>query len=359
MSWYNLAKFGQIWNVKYRRDSVQSCLEALYQLTYKYQQMQIQNFKGYPKRQENILIGIEKESRQIIADLVDLLLPVFEKWLAGHALTNPKAWAANIMREQDESEGSSPSAIADMINGFSYGGVGGPKDLHKVDATSIAEQLDLPIKNKQAPAFANWFHHTKVEIREADADNRDEDDTRSEEELDAYYRDMDFSEYFSTYWNDDWEDFFDSVAQFTDITEFAAEIAEFALFPAWYEYWQQQGIDETRDRLENAYQMLKQVESQPIAQALATINIVINTCHQTGNMLDYIIEATSDYKGELYRAMNNLSNLTHKSPEMMAWNKDLRQVGTHIPRPPRPVKPKVPEEPSPNEAMNPMFNQVV
>jgi len=356
MSWYNLAKFGQIWNVKYRRDSVQSCLEALYQLTYKYQQMQIQRFKGYPKRQENMLLGIEKQARQVIADLVDLLLPVFEKWLAGHALTNPKAWAANIMKEQDESGGSSPSAIADMITGFSFGGVGGPRDRHKLDAASIAEQLDLPIKNKQAHAFATWFHHTKVDIREADAENRDEYDTRSEEDLDAYYRDMDFSEYFSTYWSDDWEAFFEAVAQFADIHEFAAEIAEFALFPAWYEYWQQQGIDETRDRLENAYQMLKQVESQPIGQALATINIVINTCHQTGDMLDYIVDATNDYKGKLYRAMNNLSSLTDSSPEIQDWNKQLNQVGTKIPRP---YKPKPQTQPTPNEAISPIQNQAV
>lgn len=348
MSWYNLAKFSQIWNVEYRSDSVQSCLESLYQLTYKYQQVQIQRFKGYPKRQENILIGLEKQARQVIASLVDMLIPVFEKWLENHALTNPKAWAANMMRIQDESDGSSPAAIVDMINGFSYGGVGGPRDRHKVDATYVAEQLDFPIKNRQATAFAQWFHHAKVDIREADEDNREEEDMRSEEQIEAYYRDMDFSEYFSTYWNNDWETFLTRAAEFTDIHEFAAEIAEFALFPAWYEYWQQQGIDETRDRLEKAYQMLKQVTSQPIGQALATINIVINTCHQTGDMLDYIVEETNDNKASLYRAMNNLSGLTHSSPEMKAWNKDLRQVGTNVPRPPKPITPKPQEEPNNN-----------
>jgi hypothetical protein len=73
--------------------------------------------------------------------------------------------------------------------------------------------------------------------------------------------------------------------------------------------------------------MLKSVESQPIGQALATINIVINSAHQTGDMLDYIANVTQDSKGEIRRAMDLLSNAT----EFEEWDLDLREVGLQLP----------------------------
>jgi len=355
MLWYNLAKFGQIWAVQYRRDSVKSCLEALYQLTYKYQQMNVQPFKGYPTRRENMLKGIEKQARQVIADLVDMLQPVFENWLSEHALTNPRAWAENMINQHYESNGGSPNAIAAMIYHFDYGNAH-KEGRQKIDSTFIAENLDDAIKNGQAPAFARWFKQAKMDLEEADADNRDEYDTRPQEQIDEYYQNLEFSEYFSTYYGNDgneWLKFLTEVAQFTDVYEFAVEIAQFGLFPAWYGYWKAEGIDQTRQNVENAYNMIKQVEGLPINQALVNINIIINTCHQTGGMIDYIAEATSDYRNELYRAMQNLSNLTDSSPEMISWNKSLREVGTKMPivRKPKPIT-NVEQNPTPQKPTN-------
>jgi len=347
MSWYNLAKFGQIWNVNYRSDSVQSCLEALYQLTYKYQQMNIHKFKGYPTRQENMLKGIEKQSKQIISDLVDILQPVFENWLKEHALTNPRAWAENLINQQVEIRQDSPNSIAHMIANFNYGNAN-QEGRQKVESYFITDNLDDAIRNNQAPAFATWFKQFKIDLQESDAGMRDESDTRPEEQINEYYQNLEFSEYFSEFYGNDgneWLSFLSNVSEFTDIYKFAVEIAQFGLFPAWYEYWKNEGIDQTRENVENAYNMIKQVERQPINQALATINIIINTCHQSGSMLDYICEVTSDYKAELFRAMQRLSTLTDNSVELKDWNKQLRQVGTKIP-PKRPQPKNIEEKPN-------------
>lgn len=317
--------------------------------------MNVQPFKGYPTRRENMLKGIEKQARQVIADLVDMLQPVFENWLAEHALINPRDWAENLIKQECEINGGSPNAIAAMIYNFSYGGAHG-QSRQNIDSSFIAENLDDAIQNNQAPAFAQWFKQAKLDLQEADAENKDEYDTRPQEQIDEYYQNLEFSDYFSDYYENDgneWLKFLSHVAKFTDIYEFAVEIAQFGFFPAWYSYWKTEGIDKTRENVENAYKMIKQVESLPINQALVNINIIINTCHQTGGMIEYIVEATSDYKNELYRAMQNLSNLTNSSPEIISWNKNLREVGTKMPvaRKPKPVTNTEPTSPNPTNTL--------
>jgi len=335
MNWYSRAKFAAtpIWNVNYNRDSISSMLYALYELTYKYQYLQHHNFQGHPTRLQNILQQIEGSARTVIADFVDILVPVFENWLSGHALLTPRTWATKRVTEWFEIDGDSPQSLADMI--------ASECDIHrerkKFNISPELHRLDEPVKNGQAQVLSRLFEAAKYELIEADTENaiyennRNPDDQRDEEEIEAEikqrYEEMSFSEYFDTWYGGDLATFLEMASQTYDLQEICIEFAQFLCFPIWYGFWKPQGIDQTRQRIENAYNMLKSVERQPIGQALATINIIINSAHQTGDMLDYITDVTQDSKGEIRRAMDLLSNAT----EFEEWDLDLREVGLQLP----------------------------
>lgn len=53
MNWYYLVKLSAIWDVQYYDDSIISLLEALYELTYKYQRLESQNLED---TQEDMII---------------------------------------------------------------------------------------------------------------------------------------------------------------------------------------------------------------------------------------------------------------------------------------------------------------
>jgi hypothetical protein len=352
MNWYSRAKFAAtpIWNVQYSRDSISSMLYALYELTYKYQYLQHHNFQGYPKRLENILKQIENSARTVIADFVDILVPVFENWLSGHALLTPRTWATKRVQEWYEIEGGSPASLASMI----VGECNIQRERRNFNISPELHRLDEPIKNGQARVLSRLFETAKLELIEGDMENalyekRQEEEEVDEEQLEAEikqrYEEMPFSEYLSTFYNDDLGDFLEMASQFYDLEEIYVEFAQFLCFPIWYGFWKPQGIDQTRQRIENAYNMLKSVESQPIGQALATINIVINSAHQTGDMLDYIADVTQDSKGEIRHAMDLLSNAT----EFEEWDLDLREVGLQLPPKTLPTAPLKPITQKPNQ----------
>lgn len=356
MNWFRLAKFGQIWNVEYHTDSLEACLSALYQLTYKYQQLQIHKFKGHPKRHENILLGIEQRARQVIQDTINILEPAFSKWLAQHAITNPVAWGTNHIDQQFEMAEGSPDALGTMFNNFTLWPGENRKIVIPPDA--VAEHLDAPLRNGQMPYLAQWFKAVKAEMAEGDKENQGELDTRPEEQIDEYYEQLDFSDYFAEFYENNWVYMMEQIAQHQDIYEVAKEIASYGLFPEWFGYWRSVGIEQTRENVEQAYALIHQLKSQPIDKALANINIIINTCHQNGDMLEYITEETSESVSHLKEVMSYYSNLSDSSPEMKDWNKQLRGVGTKFPvvrRPKQPTEPIVPQQEAtpqnPNEAL--------
>lgn len=330
MNWYKKIKIASIWQTNYRKDSLSGMLYALYELTYKYQYLQIHNFKGHPARLQNILKNIESSAKLVIADIVDILQPCFENWLSGHALLTPRTWASKRVEEWFEIGGGSPSSLASMI--------AGECDIQrkgkKFNISTELHRLDEPVKNGQTHVLSKLFETAKLELIEADIENalyENKKEQRNEEEIEAEikqrYEEMPFSEYLSTFYNDDLETFIEQSSKFYDLEEICIELAQFLCFPIWYGFWKPQGIDQTRQRIENAYQMIKAVEHQPIKQAFVNINIVINACHQTGDMLDYIIDYTNDSRGEIRHAMETLSN----SPSFPDWDLDLQDVGLQLP----------------------------
>jgi hypothetical protein len=202
----------------------------------------------------------------------------------------------------------------------------------KFNISAELYRLDEPVDTGQAPFLQEFFQNAKLGLIEADIENAiyenniNPDDKRGEEQIEdeikQRYEDMPFSEYLDTFYSNNLAGFLEQASLIYNLEEICIEFAQFLCFPIWYEFWKPQGIDQTRQRIENAYNMLKVVERQPISQALATINIVINSAHQTGDMLGYISDVTQDTTRDIRRAMDLLSN----SADLTEWNKDLQTV---------------------------------
>jgi hypothetical protein len=78
-----------------------------------------------------------------------------------------------------------------------------------------------------------------------------------------------------------------------DTESFLIAFAEYMVFPVWFDYWQPQGIEETRNRIEQMTMKL-QNPNQDLNRAFADVNIALNIAHQTGDMTEYIENVTQD-----------------------------------------------------------------
>ena len=203
----------------------------------------------------------------------------------------------------------------------------------KFNISKELHRLDEPVKNGQASLLNKIFENAKRELIEADTENAlyDKEEYRDEEQIEAEikqrYEEMPFSEYLETWYGDDLARFLEDSSNFYDLKEICIELAMFLCFPIWYGFWKPQGIDQTRQRIEKAYNMLLNIGNQPINKALATINIVIGSVHQTGDMLDYIADVTQDSKSEIRHAMDLITNAT----EFKEWDLDLQEAGVQLP----------------------------
>ncbi len=318
MNWYQPFKIAQIWQVNYDNTSMSSMLSALYEVTYKFQTLKKQPFKGLEVRQNNILSNLESSARNIISDIVNILQPVFENWLKNHALNDPISWADAQMRM---SEDQNEEYWGNLFNNY---GIDSMQGAIKTDSIDVAENVEEAINSKKAPFLTAIFLREKSDLKELNEENNQEADKDLE---DRYIDEMTFSEFFSQYYESSWVTFLEYISNNGyNIHQAIRETCAFGLFPIWYGYWRTAGIDYTRNNVQKAHDMLYNVLNQPIEQALATINIVINTSHQTGEMLDYITEVTSDSKSEIYRTMTYYSNMQPR--DYKAWDMDLQEVGS-------------------------------
>jgi len=340
MRWFELAKYGQIWDKQYNNRSLISCLETLYELVYKYQRITTQGFKGYPKRYENILKGLEASTRQCIQDIANILEPVFATWLQGHALLSPAIWAEDRIKQWDDIYGHTPEAVAELI--LTEANV--EKNVKNIDPSIVFEKMDYAVKSGEAEVISAWLNDCKNELIEADLENlisdsgNEKTEDQIKEELEQYYKEMDFSEFVNTFYQDDMIQLISALSQFYGLEEILFEFMQFACFPIWYEFWQQRGIDETRDRVENAYKMILQIPNMPFNLAISSINLVINTSHQSGPMLAFISEATGEDSSEIESVMSKLSNMT----DFRHWDKQLKEVGSKFPTRKKPSPPMPP-----------------
>lgn len=335
----------QIWKVEIEWDIISSYIEAIYELEYKLSMAKAFPFNGMPQRKENIIRNLENEARKVGSVVQQRLVSVYENWLEEHAILSPATWARKATEATfDYSEETEENpwhnvlhAVAkwlSMTNKVNY------RDINAT--TKYIEKYIWQNKEEFSPAFDAY----RNELLDKFLVNELRDDLISQYDGDL--------EGFNTTFNENLEDE-DLIAptlenmdddriieefepmnnlmnfgldEFVEIyganKELIKLIYEKIAFPAWYKYWSAQGIDETRERIENVYEQLKSASLDNLPMFLSTINIAINTSHQTGSMTDYMDGGDDEIKDIL----NDLTSGKHYLPE---WNADLEEVGFQVP----------------------------
>jgi len=327
-------------------DDVLELLEIIYELEYKYNALRNFPFTGLDARYDNIMKIIEKKAKEVIPILAETFEDVFSTWLGNHAITNPEEWAHARFYEggydsQLEINGFDDTLGAVISEAGRYTGIEDQEDLLK-EIMSITPELLEGYFN----TFISEWGQMLLEELQADgleefndvytglhyglfADKEFETEEEAEDYLDIHFSafDKDFFEVFGSRHDainevisrmGDYATSLEDMQYDIDLDVFFLTIYEKIVFPAWFDYWEKQGIVETRNTVEKVYADIQKIESMPLQKQFLTLNIAINTNHQTGSMMEYY-EATYEV-GK--RDFDRLSELNVDN-----WNEELQEIG--------------------------------
>lgn len=346
MSWYDKYCFAQIWvsdALDADSDSFSEKLTALYELEYKRSCLKNFKFKGVPQRRDNILGHIEENLIRLIEDIRDVLVEVFQRWLSAHAILNPSEWAQQRVAEDEDSH------IENLIYEYErYMRNNEPTIAWMPDseralrrAKSLRTILNEVEKHiDQYPSFKNFLEAgvlpDYISMAKEDLQSQGVEEFgrmhgkefATEEEAEAFIDNMGVSDFdlMDGFFAGDIESFQKSLEQWGVLEGFVKEIYENIVFPLWYNFWRAQGIDETRERVENTFKTIQSVNALDIDSSLSAINIAINESHQNGKMSEYIEQVTGD--SDISGLMKSLTDGHHNSD----WDKQLVGVGVQIPK---------------------------
>jgi hypothetical protein len=336
MNWYKIA---QIWRKGPHQTSFDEAIKFLYKLEYQRHILINKPFSGVPQRKENILKNIEQEIWNTIEIIKDPLIKTFGKWLESHALTNASVWAKQRNDKTSEWGESSYDSFQSLLSEY--------ERYKETEKTSYNQTFREIIENISEniefyPSLDNF-----LDLLEDDNKNMLYEDLNSlgyrefGEQFNKKFKSekqaLDFIEknndtkgsFYNFAINYDEENFIDILSQNVNIDTFIEEIYSQQVFPLWFSYWQGQGIEETRENIQNIYNLL--ISNSPnIGDNLAIINSAINATHQTGNMIDYLEQyGNIELKTSTDNIIKLLDNLSNENSYIPKWNKELREIGVN------------------------------
>lgn len=330
------------------KNEILDVFELLYEVEYKYSTIKNNRFTGVPRRRENILSLLEDIGREAVSFLADTFEVVFREWLDNHALTDPDKWARQRFYEDGESllemEGLTAMFEIILVEMGRYTGIISEKDLF-LEMNRLHPELLEDLLDELVRA---WREQTIEEIEEGELDSAlfsvqysinipdfeitDEFKKFIENHFAAY--DEDFIGLFG---DKDAaataviEDQIDALALSEDLGRHKIPLVDTEkffllayrdiLFPAWYDYWSSQGIDETRDRVERVYEDIVNIEKRPLDKQFMVLNIAKNTNHQNGSMMEYYSDMWRVRAEDLAR----LSDM-----DTTEWEKELESIGVEL-----------------------------
>lgn len=106
------------------------------------------------------------------------------------------------------------------------------------------------------------------------------------------------------------------------------DLADFAvkkIYPMWYGIWSHSSMKDTYKRIKSQHENLLKAQSSSMSfkEKQTTINIALNTMHQTGSMKFHIANFLDCEEKDLDR-LSNLPNSVIKK-----WNEDLVEMGIY------------------------------
>jgi len=294
-------------------------LETIYEWEYKKYKIE-QSLGINPKRKDNILSIIEVNLNKVLNKVGEDLLKVFDKWLETHALLSAETWARSRLIDSHDEE-FSLNMVEDEY--YRYLDEIGEKDQHDFKKEFFLDNLKY-FKN----IFEEEIEYTIQSLNEEldyFKETEDEESYKNTKENIEYLENLnldnpqELEEYIDTYWYFDSENLDPIIKEHPDIQEMIKNFYEKRVFPLWFDYWEQQGIVETRETIEEIDYELKNLKNKSLKDKIVTINIALNTSHQTGSMLDYIEE--EHYNVDKF-LLDELSN-----KDTTEWDEDLAKMG--------------------------------
>ena len=317
MNWYKLTKIAQIWTynvpeyegLEYGVDRMfSSWLKQLYEMEYKYN-MVLQHFNGMPQRKENILNNIKSSLTDAAEQVVDALKKTIYNWLQKHAILSPKTWADSRANDVEEMEGEiGKDGFTGMISEYAqyafyknqYNPNFNPNNFWYKMVREAQQHLD------KFPSFKRLLELFLLDYKENERAQANENLQDFSERYDKEFKDINEAELFvksltvddadieSLIMSDDLDSFVSAAESQGLATEILSEFYEYFVFPVWFNKWSAEGIEETRENVENVYKELENISYEDTGNMMATISNALNVSHQNGEMLDYLEQDTNE-----------------------------------------------------------------
>lgn len=316
-------------NLMRPKDSLAENLYRLYEIEYKYSMIK-QNYSQIaqrnPRRADRIMDMLAEAASKTAKDIAHRLEPIYEKWLSSHVLTDPKEWARQRMESWDSQDELLRSIRQEILMQKGSSGDTIPFRYLENNLSGISD-------SRMQSDYPNLFNLGQT-IKEEEIDFHREDE---EHDLADELEQQEISDFLSNQIQDfglvEW---FNSI-DFTFVDgatpeETIIELKALLQFPVWYEQWEEEGIDQTREEVEDAYDSLKEFVSgmwtkETVGEGFfQQMNWIIQITHQTGGLIEDYAER---YGGENidYEYFGRLSNL---DPNSEGWNADLQDMGIDV-----------------------------
>ena len=280
-------------------------LREFYEMEFKLYALKNRPFKGMPQRKENIVAHVEQSLRECCHALLDVLIPVYTKWLSEHALLNPTLWAEQ--RAQFIEENSDGEINEDTLKGvidenlcyttyqnvryFNHDSINFHQEWYKF-MTQIEMHLDNFPSIKRA-IFNNDYVSDQQNMYYEDLESEGYEDfgrmvgqTFADEDVARRYIDnLDISQINTSM---EMDDFCSAINGYGMGIECVKELYQYFVFPHWANYWKARGMEETRAGIEIIYKLMQQaVQEDSLGRLCSAVSAGLNACHVNGSMLDY------------------------------------------------------------------------
>ncbi len=349
MNWYFRTKFAQL-DVYYDEDDFADVVKALYELEYKWSMLKQRPFNGHPRRYENILQSVQNNLVEAAELAKDMLIKVYEEWLSGHAITDPLEWGEARTRDivdMGDFEYVLEGLIAEYVQysnpnaamSFGYNRDNNVFELFKKGFFQALNQENLPknlqaIKNGIIYGYREYMVETFLDNpREFNNMYGTEFEIEDQDEAEEYISKLDIghiydAEYFYFDTIQEFQDAIDRLNAYTpyyvDLKGLASEMYTSMVFPVWFAKWQGEGIEATRESVEDTYKLLLSASPEDLGDMSAKVNLAVNQAHQTGEMSTYI-ENTYD-SNDIQAVLSELTQGIY----VENWNEELREIGVQI-----------------------------
>jgi len=348
MNWFKLTKLSQIWESDNIEDDFEGSLYRLYEFEYKLSMLKNRPFSGMEKRQQNIMSKLEESLEYELSEIKTTLIGSFHNWLEFHAILTPQTWANKRVELNEEIYGGGmgyeetmvyKESLQSIIDEYMRYKKGGPNERwynayqspnwESAFSTMLAEALQNIDKFPTLQRMHNIFLQGEKEYLENELYDMGfeefgrnygqefTNEVEAENFIENY--EIDLSDLMHNYGT---EEFMNMANQHINVSGFFIELYQNLVFPLWFDHWKSQGIEGTRENVEEVY---KKLQTQgDINQEIVNVQLALNTTHQTGDMIEYIESDTGS--SNLADLFSDLSNGKYISE----WNEQLKAIGIQI-----------------------------